>query len=180
MNDLSDRELLVEIQQDNRLAFRELVDRYADLLFNFVNSRIQNTADAEDILQDIFASFWSRRNRITVDDTLYPYLFKAARYETIDWIAKHNKHLSSLASLLETGAWSNALNSCEEEFLAKELAQLIEKEVDAMPTTMKSVFRMSRNSTMSIKDIAVELALSEQTVKNNITLALNKLKVRFK
>jgi RNA polymerase sigma-70 factor (ECF subfamily) len=49
-----------------------------------------------------------------------------------------------------------------------------------MPSTMRSAFSLSRKESMSIKDIATELALSEQTVKNNISLALGWLKLRFK
>jgi RNA polymerase sigma-70 factor (ECF subfamily) len=64
--------------------------------------------------------------------------------------------------------------------LAKELAVLIEQEIDKMPSTMRSAFSLSRKESMSIKDIATELALSEQTVKNNISLALGWLKLRFK
>ncbi|SFS46590.1 RNA polymerase sigma factor, sigma-70 family [Sphingobacterium wenxiniae] len=70
--------------------------------------------------------------------------------------------------------------SSEEHLIAKELSQLIDQEVDRMPPTMRNVFTMSRNQAMTIKDISLELSLSEQTVKNNISLALNKLKSKFK
>ncbi|MEN5434261.1 LuxR C-terminal-related transcriptional regulator [Sphingobacterium faecium] len=33
---------------------------------------------------------------------------------------------------------------------------------------------------MSIKDIANQLSLSEQTVKNNVSMALNRLKFKLK
>jgi len=64
--------------------------------------------------------------------------------------------------------------------MAKELAVLIDTEIEKMPTTMKSAFSLSRKESMSIKDISSELAISEQTVKNNISLALGWLKLRFK
>jgi RNA polymerase sigma-70 factor (ECF subfamily) len=64
--------------------------------------------------------------------------------------------------------------------MAKELDSLIFKEVNKMPATMKAVFELSRNNKMTIKDIAKNLTISEQTVKNNISLALHRLRLKFK
>jgi len=49
-----------------------------------------------------------------------------------------------------------------------------------MPMTVQEVFRMSRQEGLSIKDIAAELNLSEQTVKNYISSALQCLRTYLK
>lgn len=82
--------------------------------------------------------------------------------------------------LIETHASLSFMHSGEDDLMAKELAQLIEQEVEEMPSTMKNVFTLSRHHALSIKDIALQLSLSEQTVKNNISLAINRLCMKFK
>lgn len=180
MEQLDDLELFIRVQADDRNAFSALVNRYSDVLFRFIQRRISCTADSEDILQDVFVSLWNLRHQIMVEQSLYPYLFKATKYKIIDWMVKEQRKIVHAEKLLQHYGTELSVPTSEEELLAKELAALIDTEIDKMPTTMRSAFSLSRKEAMSIKDIAAELALSEQTVKNNISLALGWLRLRFK
>ncbi|MNL57723.1 RNA polymerase sigma factor [compost metagenome] len=98
----------------------------------------------------------------------------------IDWLIKsekRNRHLDYLE--INKDQYLIGTTS-EDELIAKELARLLENEMSRMPDTMRSVFRLSRSEDMSIKDIANQLSLSEQTVKNNVSMALNRLKFKLK
>jgi RNA polymerase sigma-70 factor (ECF subfamily) len=57
---------------------------------------------------------------------------------------------------------------------------MLDNEISKMPTTMQSAFNLSRVEGLSIKEIAFRLSISEQTVKNNISLALSRLKLKAK
>ncbi|MDF2476399.1 MAG: hypothetical protein K0S24_1882 [Sphingobacterium sp.] len=180
MKQLDDTELFTRIQADDRYAFSELVNRYSEILFRFIQRRVSCTEDSEDILQEVFVSLWNQRHKITITLSLYPYLFKTAKYKIIDWTVNEQKKVFRAEKLHASLQETFISPTSEEELLAKELAILIDTEIDKMPITMKSAFSLSRKESMSIKDIASELAISEQTVKNNISLALGWLKLRFK
>jgi len=94
MKQLDDTELFIRIQADDRYAFSELVNRYSDILFRFIQRRVSCTEDSEDILQEVFVSLWNQRLNITIEYSLYPYLFKAAKYKIIDWTINEQKKLS--------------------------------------------------------------------------------------
>lgn len=180
MKTWSDSELFEELKKDNKMAFSILFDRYSDILFRFIQKRIESIPDVEDIIQEVFISMWNRRSKIEVGDSIYPYLFKAAKYEMIDWLIKsekRNRHLDYLE--INKDQYLIGTTS-EDELIAKELAKLLENEMYCMPDTMRSIFRLSRSEDMSIKDIANQLSLSEQTVKNNVSMALNRLKFKLK
>ena len=179
MQHLSDFQLFHEIKNNNKTAFCELVNRYSEILFRFIYKRIQIKEDSQDILQDILTKFWLRRQHIEIQNSIYPYLFTLAKNEIIDRISKNQKYQKQLLLLAQHS--QNLTEPTSEEFLmAKELDKLINKEVNKMPPTMKTVFELSRNHKMPIKEIATNLTLSEQTVKNNISLALNRLKLKVK
>ena len=180
MKTWSDSELFEELKKDNKMAFSILFDRYSDILFRFIQKRIESIPDVEDIIQEVFISMWNRRSKIEVGDSIYPYLFKAAKYEMIDWLIKsekRNRHLDYLE--INKDQYLIGTTS-EDELIAKELAKLLENEMSRMPDTMRSIFRLSRSEDMSIKDIANQLSSSEQTVKNNVSMALNRLKFKLK
>lgn len=179
MNYLDDNLLFAKIQKGDIRAFAEIVDRYSEVLFRFVYRRCNSYEDSQDIIQEVFASLWKRKLQIKINDSLYPYLFKAAKYETIDWMVRKEKEIKRAVELIQMQDSPLSL-STEEQLLAKELEKMIIHEVNKMPKSMKKAFKLSRYEAKSIKDIAKELSLSEQTVKNNISLAINKLKIIFK
>lgn len=179
MKNQDDKQLFARVKKGEKYAFAEVVNRYSDVLFRYVYRRCKNYEDSQDIIQEVFASLWKRKQHIQIDGSLYPYLFQAAKYETIDWMLKKKKEIVRAEEL--TLAWDSKFSkSGEELILAKELESLIMKEVNKMPINISKAFQLSRNEAKSIKDIAVELSLSEQTVKNNISIALSKLRVIFK
>jgi RNA polymerase sigma-70 factor (ECF subfamily) len=59
---------------------------------------------------------------------------------------------------------------------AKELESVINDEIASMSDTMRKAFVLSRHENKSIREIATELSLSEQTIKNNISQALDRLR----
>ncbi|MCS4227049.1 RNA polymerase sigma factor [Sphingobacterium sp. BIGb0165] len=181
MRDLSDKELFDIVREGNTQAFSVLFDRYADILLSFVLKRIGSITDAEDILQEVFTSLWNRRYKIEIEESIYPYLFKAAKYEVIDWMARDQKRISYFERLVFplTNEPVGASNS-DEKLMVKELSFLLDNEVAKMPSTMQSAFNLSRIEGLSIKEIAFRLSISEQTVKNNISLALSRLKLKAK
>jgi RNA polymerase sigma-70 factor (ECF subfamily) len=75
MKELSDKELFDLVKENNTQAFSVLFDRYGHTLLSFILKRIGSITDAEDILQDVFASLWNRRHKIQIEDSIYPYLF---------------------------------------------------------------------------------------------------------
>lgn len=181
MKELSDKELFDVVKDGNIQAFSVLFDRYGNTLLNFILKRIGSITDAEDILQDVFASLWNRRDKIEIENSIYPYLFKAAKYEVIDWMARDQKRIMHFERLVlplenEPAGGSNS----DEKLLVDELSFMLDHEIAKMPTTMQSAFNLSRVEGLSIKEIAFRLSVSEQTVKNNISLALSRLKLKTK
>lgn len=175
-----DLQLLKKINQGDFTAFKELINRYSNSLFHYINRRVCCREDTQEIVQDIFSSLWKNCSRITITDSLSPYLYKAAKLEVIDWMIKNKRYQSKILELSKYLKDQTEVYNTEDSLVAVELEQQIRVEVEKMPPTMQKAFRMSRHNDMSIKEIAKQLMLSEQTVKNNITLAVSRLRLKFK
>jgi len=176
ITNLTDDELLRRIQMDDQKAFSVIVHRYNVRLYKIVFSRVRMENDAKDIIQEIFVSLWNNRHQIQSGATLYPYLSKSVFYAVIDWQLLHKKNISRHQLLLEKDEPS--VFPVENQVIANELRQEMMEEIEKMPGTTKTVFHMSRIEQKSVKEIAITLQLSEQTVKNNISIALKQLRKR--
>ncbi len=162
---------------DDQQAFSVIVYRYNVRLYKIVQARVRMEDDAKDIIQEIFISLWNNRHQIQSAAALHPYLSKSAFYAVIDWQLLHKKNISRHHLLLEKDEPS--VFPVENQVIANELRQELMEEVEKMPDTIRTVFRMSRIDQKTVKEIAVVLHLSEQTVKNNISIALKHLRKRM-
>lgn len=175
MKDLTDEELFRLVQLDDERAFSTLFDRYKTQLFRHIYQRIKSASESEEILQNIFISVWKNRLTIVIKESLRPYLIGAAKNCVLEYYTKtardivHTKLLSGIPEPIEYPA--------EEFIIASELEGLINTEVQKMPATMQKIFRLSRSQHASVREIALMLSISEQTVKNNITMALKRLRL---
>ncbi|MNY09301.1 RNA polymerase sigma factor [compost metagenome] len=70
-------------------------------------------------------------------------------------------------------------HSLFEQFASKDTAQHLQLEIQNMPAGMRKVFLMSREDDLSVNEIAGKLSISSQTVKNQITSALKRLKSKY-
>ncbi len=179
MDNTYEVQLLNNIKSGDHAAFKQIISLYAEALFIYVERRINSREDSQEIVQDIFCSLWKNCNTITIKESLAPYLYKAAKFEIIDWIRSHDRAQTKLKDLAYYLP-SAKENIIEEQYIAGELDMHLQNEVNKMPKTMQEIYKMSRIDNMPIKDIARQLALSEQTVKNNISLAINRLKLKLK
>jgi len=170
---LSDAALLHAIKDGDADAFKALYDRYWERLYLKACQRVDKDA-AKDLVQEVMTTLWRRRNDIfTFDDgEIGRYLFTAIKYRVIT-------HYAYTAEEIKNSTLFDMLLSDEvpgKNLETRELSEFIESEIRRLPTRMQEVFRLSREDDLSISDIAHRLNLSEQTVKNQLTEALKRLR----
>lgn len=173
----NDRQLLILIQSGDDSAFAELYERYWELIFRHILKMLGDKDDTKDLTQEIFTSLWIKSADIDPDTNIAGYLYVSARNKVINMI-RHNKvkkdYLSSLSCfVLESDP------SIFEQLNEKELLSAVEKEIQNLPEKMREVFELSRKKYLSHKEIALELHISDKTVKKQISNAIKILRFRL-
>lgn len=177
--DCTDDELLDLIRLHNdQAAFAEIYRRYWKVLINAAGKRINSMEVAEEIVQDVFVSFYLRRKEIHLQSSLEAYLRTALKYQVFkiyrsqkihddhvdNIILKHNIPPATPDALLE----------------ASQLREQIYQAAEKMPEKCRQVFLLSRFEQLSHQDIANQLGISVGTVKKHITKAMNIMRTEFK
>jgi RNA polymerase sigma-70 factor (ECF subfamily) len=172
--ELTDAELLQRIQQDDVQAFEALYLRLWESLFIFAMKRLGSEDDAEDVVQEVFASLWARRHSLQIRDTFEGYLFSAVKYKVINQVAAMMQHPEKLEYVRE--ALLPAVNNIAEDINFNELQGALQQEVKSLPAKMREIYLLYIEQHRSVADIATLLSLSEQTVRNQLGLARTRLK----
>jgi len=173
----SDKELLQGIVREDEQAFQVLFDRHWKSLFSFVYRLTRDESQTKDILQDVFIDVWNNRSNLYSENSLLPYLNTIARNKVMSAFRKDKVRLQGADILLEN---INRAVQSDEQLLFKEVKKSVDDELSKMSFNMRACFQLSRYEDKTIREIAVELGLSEQTVKNNISEALRRLRVTVK
>jgi RNA polymerase sigma-70 factor (family 1) len=173
----TDLQLAALLRRGDRSAYTEIFERYSRVMYVYAKNLVRNKDEAEDLVQDVFASLWDKSSNLELKGPLSSYLYSAVRYRFINLVAKkrvRTDYAQTLQTLIDEGDYST-----DSYLNEKELVALIEKEVAKLPEKMRKVFELSRNSGLSHNQIAIRLNLSEKTVKNHINHALKILRGKF-
>lgn len=171
---LSDNELLELITSGDRNAFSEIYNRYWKKLLSVAVNKIDELEEAEEIVQDIFISFWERRQKLEITASLNAYLAVSVKYRVLKVLAKRSQHLKYADHSFKL--IDPSVNSTEEWLEFEELKSRLQILVSNLPEKCRLVYQLSREQGFSQKEIAKECSISEKTVEAHLGKALKSLR----
>lgn len=174
MRHISDNDLLIQIREDDHSSFDLLFDRYWERLYRAALARIADDFIAQDIVQELFIKLWERRHTISINLSLENYLLSAVRFGVISHFRSKNVNEVRLDDALQRVNLLEA--SINENAGYFELERTLEEALNKMPVMLQKVYQL-RSENKAVKEIAGELGITEQTVKNYISEVLRRLRV---
>ncbi|WP_316817230.1 RNA polymerase sigma-70 factor [Pedobacter nyackensis] len=176
-NGLSDTELTDLLKSGDHAAYTEIYHRYWPVLFRHARKMLRDDDEATDVVQEVFATFWSKSAELIFTVSLSSYLYSATRNKIIDLVNRNKlktNYLVSLQAFIDKGEFITD-NAVREH----ELSNQIESEIARLPKKMRQIFELSRKQNLSYKQIADEIEISEGTVKKQISNAIKILKIKL-
>lgn len=156
-------------------AFEEIYQRYASRMLTYALQILKEKEVCEDIIQNIFIDFWSKRETNTVEN-LEGYLFRAVKFQIFKYFrdSKFSDEDLTRLNLVEVSVSASKIL----EYQDLELA--IKNSVDQLPSRCKEIFELSRFEHKTNQEIADLLGVSLQAVKNQISKALSAIRTDLK
>ena len=168
--DYPDERLLLFLKTGDQTAFTELYNRYWKLLFSVAANKMANLADAEEIVQDVFADLWKRREALEIRVSVKSYLAAATKFQVYSLLAKKQKQLKA-EQVLSTGP----VFTPEQELDFKNLQISLHENISALPEKCQLIYLLKQEG-HSNKEIAQALDLSVKTVEGQVTTAFRRLR----
>lgn len=170
----SDFDLIALLKADDVRAFDTLYARYFGKLYNHAYEKLHDRFLAQEVVQDLFISFWQNRHKIEVHTSLASYFFVAIRYLIINQFKKQMSYEKNIANLVQKQ--SQVTDEVNEWLDFKDLQTEYHSALAELPEKCREVFTMSRSGATN-KEIAEALNISSKTVEQHITKALRTLRV---
>lgn len=167
----SDIELVNELKGGSRAAFHELYVRYSDIIYRNIVVRVNSSFDADDIFQEFFVQLWEKRETITITSSVKGYLLVWLKNHVLNTIKREQmreRYDVEVEDAADDYSWV--------KIVAEDLDVQIRRIVEKFPPRLRCVYLMTREKHLSVKEIAEKLSVSEQTVKNQLTDVLKRLR----
>jgi RNA polymerase sigma-70 factor (ECF subfamily) len=85
LSDADAAALVARIAQGDEQAFGAIYREFYRFLWEFAYSLVGSGDVAEDIVQDVFATWWARRATVVIHTGIDPYLYSSVRYRALNW-----------------------------------------------------------------------------------------------
>ncbi|WP_176842250.1 RNA polymerase sigma factor [Chitinophaga filiformis] len=170
----SDKELFRLISEGDENAFRQLFHQYVPQLQPLARHITKTDAVAEDIIQETFLKLWISRDKLPDIENPRSWLLKIVFHQSFSYLrrqAVHDKALDKLGTATE-----QELFTPETNLAYTTMVKLIGEAVAQLPPQAKRIYVLSREKGLKIPEIAKELSLSPNTVKNSLVRSLQAIR----
>ena len=152
-------------------GLEETVRFYSDALVRFAHRYVNDSATAEDIMEDAFVALILKRKRFDHEEQLRAYLYKTVRNKCLTHL-RGQKHLASLFDHAEKLVGG----SVENELLQKERDRAVRAALDTLPKHYEEVLILSYYNGLNVQELCDALGKKEKQVYNLISRARLALK----
>ena len=168
-------QFILPIKNGDVKAFRELFDLMHPMLSRHLYKLTSRAELSEELVNDIFISFWKNRATVEINTSLKAYLYRAATNKAYDFYRKKERTPDTF-NLESSADLESKERTAEEKLQFSEMEQKVMACVEKLPERCRLVFSLSRFSQYPRKKIAAELDISIKTIENQMTKALKLMK----
>lgn len=168
-------ELMQSLHGGSQAAFKTIYNRLYEPIYWFGMKYLPTEAEVEDILSETFLQVWTKRTEFKSVQSIHKFLHVAVKNKCLDVLRRRqmlaHKHAEILLSLES--------QQQEDFFIEQVQAHLLRKiydQVHQLPPHLREVFLLSYQEGLKPAQIAEQLQLNVQTIKNRKVTALKVLK----
>lgn len=165
------------IRSGNENAFRQLFEEYWEALFDYAHKITKDHSLAQDIVQNLFIHLWEKHESLPPVTAVYPYLQSALKNRLLNALRDENLYQSHVDRFKATTVDND--HSTVEQLQLKETEQLLLQSINQLPSKMKDVFYLNRIEQLSVAEIAIRQGTSQQTIRNQLNVAVQKIRSIF-
>ncbi|MGO4294346.1 RNA polymerase sigma-70 factor [Chitinophaga sp. RAB17] len=169
----SEPDLLFRVSQGDEAAFAQLFNTYQNRLGAFVMQLTGSRPMAEEIVQEIFIRIWEKREKLSQVEHFHSYLYAVARNYSLSFLKKLGRELA------RKQAWELSVvetQDQEEDTTIKNYRRIIDEAISELPSQRQKVYLLSRDEGLRQAEIAERMAISLETVKKHMVLALRSIR----
>lgn len=175
--DLSDPDLLGLIASGDHAAFERLMRKHNGKLFRIARAILKDDSDAEDALQDAYMDAYRNLGSFRGDSEVGTWLARIVINQSLMRVRKERRRsvivpfrgsAANSAGKLESDVADDRAESPSAGALRSEIRRMLERRIDELPLSFRTVFVMREVEDMSVRETAECLNITSATVRTRL------------
>ena len=154
--------------------FKILFTRFKRPIHDYVRAITGSHELAEEITQEIFIRLWRKMDSFDEIENIDFYIFRIARNECMRYFKKTSVETHMLKELQKRMTAES--NNVTEYINYKESEGLLDKAISSLTPQRQKVYLLSRRQGLRMEEIAAEMQISYNTVRNHLVEALRQIR----
>ncbi len=173
----TEQDILTSVSNGSHKSFEIIYKNYHSLVFQQAFKALKCKSEADDIVQQTFVQIWQYKEKLANVRSLKSYIF----------IVSRNLIFSRLKTMFKNESLSEALkinlqvshNKCEEDIIYADLEKITKEVIETLPKQRKLIFKLSKEMEYSQEEIAEQLSISKNTVKESLRKAYKQIRAKL-
>jgi len=148
----------------DRNNFNSIFHQYYKALCYFAERITESHNDAEDIVEELFVKLWNKQQHFESEQHLKAFLYRSTKNACLDFLKlserANNRHT---LFFMDNDQWEESYLN---EIIRAEVMREIYRAIENLPKQCSKIITMSYVDGKTNQEIAQELNLSVQTIKN--------------
>jgi RNA polymerase sigma-70 factor (ECF subfamily) len=171
---LEDKILLWKFKCGSRESFRLIYEKYADSLLSLAANLLNEKADAEDVIQDVFISFVQSVKKFHLRGSLKGYLTTCVVNRSRDYIRKSRRRGNLSVNRKEQA--TTVVKSPVQLAVHSEQLERLSRAIAELPHEQREVIVLRLHGEMRFRQIAGLQNISIKTAQSRYRYGLDKLR----
>ena len=161
------------LKGDNR-AYKKLMNKYHDAIFNFILRMVRDRPQVEDLTQEAFIKAFGSLKNFNDEFAFSTWLYKIAMNNCIDYIRKRKLLLYSIDKPIESKDSDYMFElpdesyEADKEMISDQRSRVLTEAIERLPEKYRRVIHLRHVEERSYEEIAATLKLPIGTVKAHI------------
>jgi RNA polymerase sigma-70 factor, ECF subfamily len=186
---VDDNALIREAQRGNRAAFEELVRHYDQSVLRLALRLTGSESDAQDVYQDAFLKAYKNLGSFRFECSFYTWIYRIVTNLCFDHLRKKGVRKEDAPvltdsegneySLIDQAPDTRAHANPEHDLMRRELGGKINGALSKLTPRERLVFELKHYQGLKLRTIGEMLNTTEETAKNTLFRATQKLRARL-
>ncbi|MBN1146123.1 MAG: RNA polymerase sigma factor [Anaerolineales bacterium] len=168
MQELSDRDLVLQLQEGSLDALGELYNRHRYMVYRTALAITGDREVASDLLQDVFLRLHRYVNHIDLERPLEPWLYRMTANQAYTWVKNNRRGLHLLDEVTEKFLGGPVKNLPHEIAEDNDRMERVQQALLELPLHQRVVVVMYYLNDLSLQEISEALDVPLGTVKSRL------------
>jgi RNA polymerase sigma-70 factor (ECF subfamily) len=181
-SETSDEELMTNIRNRDEAALTTLYRRHSPLLRTIISRVVNNDADTEELVEELFIEIWNCADRYSREKgKALGWMVTVARRRAIDRLRKKQAYSRAEERLRESVKCDSEAThpSTADEAGRHDTAGIFQRLIGTLPAAQQQAIQLAYYSGLSQRDIALRTGTPLGTIKTRLELAVRKLRAEI-